>query len=170
MKKSLLVFASFFLFSLFFFLVENEKDKKIDIQPAGKSFFEGLKIIHKKNGGQSWILTAKRADLSKDGSEAHLTDIEMDIKSKELTIYAANGLYNLNSKMISVDGPITAKGKNYSITTQQLHVNSTADLLETDSPVLIESNKFNLEGRGMVIDNNEQKVRILKDVKATFIN
>jgi LPS export ABC transporter protein LptC len=170
MKKSLLVLASFLLFSLLFYMVEGEKNSKLDIHLKGESFLEGLKIIHKKNGAQNWILTAKRADISKDGNEADLTDIEMEVKDKGITIFAEKGLYNMNTKRISVEGPITAKGNTYSITTEQVEIDGDAGLLTTGKDVYIVGKKFTLQGKGMEIKNIEQKVRIMKDVKATFNN
>ena len=170
MKKSLLFLASLLLFSLFFFMVEREKAGKLDIRFKGESFLEGLKIIQKKNGIQNWILTAKRADISDDGNEANLTDIEMEVKNKGITIFAEKGLYNLNTKKISVEGPITAKGNAYSITTEQVEIDNDAGLLTTGKDVHIEGKKFTLQGKGMEIKNNEQKVRIMKDVQATFNN
>lgn len=170
MKKSLLVLASILLFSLLFYMVEGEKDSKLDIRLKGESFLEGLKIIQKKNGVQNWILTAKRADISKDGNEANLTDIEMEVKDKGITILAEKGLYNMNTKKISVEGPITARGNTYSITTEQVEIDSDAGFLTTGKDVRIEGKKFTLQGKGMEIKNNEQKVRIMKDVKATFNN
>lgn len=170
MKKSLLVLASFLLFSLFLFMVQGEKASKLDIHLKGESFLEGLKIIHKKNGLQNWILTAKRADISKDGNEADLTDVEMEVKNKGITIFAEKGVYNLDTKKISIEGTITAKNNAYSITTGQIEIDSDAGLLTTGKEVLIEGKKFTLQGKGMEINNNEQKVRIMKDVKATFNN
>ena len=170
MKKSLLVLASFLLFSLFLFMVQGEKASKLDIHLKGESFLEGLKIIHKKNGLQNWILTAKRADISKDGNEADLTDVEMEVKNKGITIFAEKGIYNLDTKKISIEGTITAKNNAYSITTGQIEIDSDAGLLTTGKEVLIEGKKFTLQGKGMEINNNEQKVRIMKDVKATFNN
>ena len=170
MKKSLLVLASFLLFSLFLFMVQGEKASKLDIHLKGESFLEGLKIIHKKNGLQNWILTAKRADISKDGNEANLTDVEMEVKNKGITIFAEKGLYNLDTKKISIEGAITAKNNAYSITTRQIEIDSDAGLLTTGKDVLIEGKKFTLQGKGMEINNTEQKVRIMKDDKATFNN
>lgn len=151
-------------------MFKGEKTTKFDINLKGDSFFEGLKIIQKKNGVQNWILTAKRADISKDGNEADLTDLEMEVKSKGITIFAEKGLYNLNTKKISIEGAVTAKGNAYSITSGQVDIDSASGLLKTDSDVLIEGKKFTLQGKGMEIKNNEQKVRIMRDVKATFNN
>ena len=168
MKKSLLIIASILLFSLLIYMVEGEKDSKLDIHLKGGSFLEGLKIIQKKNGVQNWILTAKRADISKDGNEANLTDVTMEVKDKGITIFADKGLYNMDTKKISVEGPITAKGNTYSITTEQVQIDNDAGLLTTGKEVYIVGKKFTLQGRGMEVNNNEQKVRIMKDVKATF--
>jgi LPS export ABC transporter protein LptC len=170
MRKSLLFLASLLLFSLFFYLAGEEKANKIDIHLKNGSFFEGLKIIQRKNGEQNWILTAKRADISKDGNEADLTDVEMTVKNRNLTIYAEKGLYNLSTKKISIDGEITATGKNYSLKTGQVEIDSTAGLLTTDKDVSIKGKNYSLQGKGMEIENNKQQVRILKDVKAIFNN
>ena len=170
MKKSLLVIASFLLFCLFFFMVEGEKANKLDIHLKGSSFFEGIRIVQKKDGVQSWILTAKRADISKKGDEANLTDIKVEVENKGVTIYADKGLYNLDTKKMSIEGPVTAKNEEYSITTGQVEIDSSAGLLKTNEDVHIKGKKFVLQGKGMEIKNNEQKVRILKDVKATFNN
>ena len=151
-------------------MVIEEKTNKLDIHLKGGSFFEGLRIVHKKNGVQNWILTAKRADISKSGDEADLTDLEMEIKNKGITIYAEKGLYNLSTKKIFIEGAITAKSNNYSITTGQVEIDSAAGLLKTSSDVQIEGKKFTLQGKGMEIKNNEQQVRILNNVKAIFNN
>ena len=170
MKKSLLVLASFLLFCLFFYMVEGEKANKLDVHLQESSFFEGIRIVQKKDGVQSWVLTAKRADISKKGDEANLTDIKVEVKDKGVTIYADKGLYNMDTKKMSIEGPITAKNDEYSITTGQVEIDSSSGLLKTDEDVHIKGKKFVLQGKGMEIKNNEQKVRILKDVKATFTN
>ena len=151
-------------------MVEGEKFNKLDIHLKEESFFEGLRIIQKKDGVPIWILTAKRANLSKDGNVADLTGVEMEVKDKGTTIQAEKGLYNMLTKKISVEGTITAKNSNYSLTTRQVEIDSAGGLLTTDKDVHIEGKKFTLDGKGMEVRNNEQKVRILKNVKATFNN
>jgi len=170
MKKSLLALASFLLLSIFFYMVGGEKSNKYGIHLKGDSFFEGLRIIQKKDGVPNWVLTAKRADISKDGNEANLTDIEMGVKGKGIMIYAGKGRYDLTTRKISVDGDITARGINYSLTTGQVEIDSAEGLLKTSKEVIFEGRKFTVQGKGMEMRNNDQKVRILKDVKATFHN
>ncbi len=137
---------------------------------SGESFIEGLKIIHKNNGKPDWILTAKRADITEDGDKAHLYDIEMTIEDKDIKIYSDEGIYNLTNKNLTIDGKVIAKNSNYSIIMEQVELDSKAGNLKTGGNVKIEGKKFILNGKGMKIDSEEQKVRILKDVKATFNN
>jgi len=151
-------------------MVEGEKENKPDIHLKGGSFFEGIRIVQKKDGVQDWVLTAKRADISKKGDEANLTDVKVEVKNKGITIYADKGSYNMDTRKMSIEGPITAKNDEYSITTGQVEIDSSAGLLKTNEEVRIKGKKFVLQGKGMEIKNNEQKVRILKDVKATFNN
>jgi len=155
---------SFAIFSY----VRSDRMARLNVQLGGDSFFEGLKIINKKNGVTEWMLTAKRADLANDGKEALLSGIEMKLEKQGMTVLAEKGLYDMETKHVSIDGVITAHNKNYVITTRQIRIDSPAGILETEDNVKIEGSKFNLEGKGMKADNNEQKVRILNNVKATF--
>ncbi len=138
------------------------------MQLAGDSFFEGLKIINKKDGITEWVLTAKRADLSKDGKEALLSGIEMKLEKQGMMVNAAKGLYNMETKNVTIDGVITARNEKYVITTSQALIDSGGGLIETEGEVTVAGKSFNLEGKGLQADNNEQKVRILNNVKATF--
>jgi len=168
MRKRIVFFALILLSSALFLYLRSEKAARLDVQFKGDSFFEGLKIVNNKNGTTAWVLTAKRADLSKDGREALLNDVEMNMASRGITVYAERGLYNMDTKQISVEGVIKARNKNYEVTTSQATINSDKGCIETSGDVRIEGKKFNVEGTGMKADNNEQTVRILNNVKATF--
>jgi len=168
MRKRIVFFALILLSSALFLYLRSEKAARLDVQFKGDSFFEGLKIVNNKNGTTAWVLTAKRADLSKDGREALLNDVEMNMASRGITVYAERGLYNMDTKQISVEGVIKARNKNYEVTTSQATINSDKGWIETSGDVRIEGKKFNVEGTGMKADNNEQTVRILNNVKATF--
>lgn len=170
MRKLLFFSFSLLLLSLFIILFKSEKEARIDMQIKGESFIEGLKITHKNNGKPLWVLTAKRADLSENGDTAHLSGIVMNLEEKNMTIYADSGNYDLSSKNIYIEGPVTAKNTSYSLTTENVEIDAAAGILKTKGQVNIEGKKFNLQGTGMNIDNTEQKVRITNDVKATFNN
>lgn len=168
MSKKTLLFLSIIAISAIFLYMRSEKTGRIDLQIKGDSYIEGLKIVNKKNGTTEWVLLADRADLSKDGKDAQLTKIEVQLKQQGITVLADSGHYNIDTKKITVDGEIHAKNSNFSIVTREIDIDSIKGTLETEGEVKIEGKNFNLQGRGLAAENNEQKVRVLKDVKAVF--
>ncbi|MDP2156777.1 MAG: LPS export ABC transporter periplasmic protein LptC, partial [Nitrospirota bacterium] len=130
--------------------------------------FEGLKIINKKNGVTDWVLWAKRADMTKDGKEALLSGVEMKLESQGMTVTADKGVYDMETRQVSVEGVLRASNNNYVLTTSQARIDGSKGNFATAGDVTIEGRKFELKGKGMQAENNQQKVRILKDVKATF--
>jgi LPS export ABC transporter protein LptC len=168
MRRILFFLLSLLLFSFFFLILKSEKASEPNIELTGASFIEGLKIINRKNGDNHWILTARRADITENGSKAFLTDIEMSIIGKGISLRADKGLYDLNSKRLTVNGKVIATSDSYSIITDQVELDSNSHRLKSSGNVKIEGQKFSLEGSGMRIDETESKVQILNDVKATF--
>jgi len=105
-KKKLIFLFLIIISSAILFYLRSEKVARLNVQLAGDSFFEGLKIINKKDGITEWVLTAKRADLSKDGREALLSGIEMKLEKQGMMVQADKGLYNMETKNVSIDGVI----------------------------------------------------------------
>ncbi|MEC4676414.1 MAG: LPS export ABC transporter periplasmic protein LptC, partial [Nitrospirota bacterium] len=147
-----------------------EKDTGLNMQFNGKSFIEGLKIVNKKDGNMDWVLTAKRADITEKGENVRLSAIEMTLADNGITIYADNGVYHPDSKNLTVDGRVTARMDDVSITTEDIELDSRAGIIKTENPVIVRGNNFSLRGRGIEIRNADQRVRILSNVKATFNN
>lgn len=170
MRKILFFSLSILIFSLFFLMINSDKESGMNMQLKGESFIEGLKIYHKINGKPLWVLSAKRADILEDGDRARLSGIQMNIEDRNMTIVAEKGDYELSSKQILIEGQVTATNPTYSLTTENVEIDTAAGTLKTNGAVKIEGRKFNLQGRGMNIDNAEQKVRITDGVKATFHN
>lgn len=168
MVKKLLFLTLIVAALTFFVLVRSEKGVKLDLQVKGNSFFEGLRIVNKNNGVTDWVLWAKRADLTKDGKEALLTGVEVKLESQGMTISADKGLYNMETRQISVEGVLRASNNNYVFTTSQARIDGSKGNFATAEDVTIDGKKFELKGKGMQAENNQHKVRILKDVKATF--
>jgi len=164
-----LIFLFFIIAALaYFVLVRSEKGGKLDVQLKSDSFFEGLKIVNKKNGVTDWVLWAKRADMTRDGNEALLSGVEMKLESRGMIVSADKGLYNMETRQISVDGVLRASNDSFILTTSRARIDGSKGSFDTEGDVKIQGKKFELEGKGMQAENNQHKVRILKDVKATF--
>jgi LPS export ABC transporter protein LptC len=167
MKRVVFVGVSVLLFSLLFLLVKNGRETGVDIKLKGNSFFEGLKIVHKKSGVPVWTLTAKKADFQEDESHAELSDISMTIQKNNLTVYAKKGIYNLQEQSFTTEDVLKAETKGYTITADTLDYEVASGKMKTDGRIKIEGKKFEVEGKGLKADS-EQKVSILNDVTATF--
>ncbi len=170
MKKGPLLVLTVVLFSLYFLIIREEKVTLPNLNEKGESYLEGVRIVNKKDGKKDWILTARRADIKDNGDRAELSDLEVTIRDKDIKISAGRGTYEMTGKKLTIIGPVTAKEKDYTMTSEDMEFENSTGILKTDKQVRIEGKKFNLTGRGLHADNNEQKVRILKDVKATFNN
>lgn len=168
MRKNWIVPLFLSLCFFVFLIVKSERGVRLDLQARGDSFIEGVKIVHKKNGIADWVLTARRADIVKGGDEAVLQDLRLTMQDKALTINAGQGVYNLINKNIDIIGKITAEGRHFTMSTADISFDNDADVMKTNAPVRIEGEKYVLQGKGLQADTGEQKMRILKDVTATF--
>ncbi|MBM4140095.1 MAG: hypothetical protein FJ242_01165 [Nitrospira sp.] len=167
MKKIVLVCLSFFFVSMLFFIPRSEKETSKDFQIKGSSFFEGLKILQKKDSNVVWTLLAKRADFIEDENIVKLSDITMTVQKNGVVFYADKGAYNLSNKNFTAEGPIKAKSTDYTIIADSIDYDDSSGNFKTEGSIAVEGKRFKVDGKGMEVDS-EQKVRILKDVKATF--
>lgn len=170
MERLLLVILSLALFSSVVFMVRSDKESKPGVLIKGQSFIEGLRIVHRKNGNKDWVLTAKRADIDEKGDKALLSGMEMTIADKGIALYADRGVYDMNTRRLTVDGKAVAKGDSYSIASEGIKFDGASGGLKADGGVQIKARKFSVQGTGMDADYNGQTVRIRKDVRAIFHN
>lgn len=155
------------IFLIIFFFGSNKGQEK-DLFVKGGSFIEGLKIVHKKSGASVWTLNAKRADMIEGSDKVKLNDVVILVENKGMTIYAPDGVYDMGTRNLSLNGKIkSVSEKGYTIETQAVEWDQAKGGIKTKENVRIESKKFNVEGSGMETDS-EQKVRILNNVRATF--
>jgi hypothetical protein len=133
------------------------------------SSVEGLKIIHGNNGNTLWTLTARKANFTDDENMAELSDINVVVKKNSMTLSADKGIYNLSTRNFVINSDITAETKDYKIITSLIDYDASSGDVKTNEKIKVEgkSKKFTVEGRGMTLDS-EQKVKVWKDVKATF--
>lgn len=155
------------LIVLLYFLYGNNRDYKRDISIKANSYIEGLKIVSKKNGVDLWILAAARADLTKDDTIADMNSVTMEIPRESITIGANAGLYNMNTKELTLKDNIKIHTKNYTVSAKNLAWNPDKETLTSHDAVLITGNKFRLEGEGLAA-TQDNKVTLKKNVKATF--
>ncbi len=166
-KKLLLVLLLFLAVVLAVILFGEKKEADREALLKGNSFIEGLKIVNKKDGNNVWTLIAKRADIIESKNQARLSNITMVVENNGMKINSLSGLYDMETRNLTLDGRITAEAKDYMIITESAELDNSKGEIKTKGDVKVRSKKFDVEGSGMKAGSS-QKVRILKDVKATF--
>jgi hypothetical protein len=169
MKKFLMIVLCLFFAGTLFIMLRGERENSVSLKVKSKSFIEGLKVLHEKDGDTFWTLTAKRADFTDDDNVALLSNINVVIQKNGMTLSADKGMYDLVTQNFTINSEITAETKDYRITTSSVDYEASSGELKTDENIKVEgkSKKFTVEGRGGTVDS-KQKVKVWKDVKATF--
>jgi LPS export ABC transporter protein LptC len=167
MKKGVLAGLICVLLFGIFFMLKTGRESDVDLRVTSNSFLEDIRILHKKNGETTWILTAKKADFLEGEDKAALQTISLAVPENKLMLYADKGTYNFSKKSFTADTVVEAKGENYRITADSLDLDVSSSGIQTEGRVYLEGKGFSLEGEGMQA-GKEEKVRIFKDVKAIF--
>lgn len=156
------------MFSLFFLVFDRERDFKKDLSiRKANSYIEGIRIISKKDGVDSWEITARRADFNGDETVAVMETVALDMKKDKVLLNADSGIYNINTRDLFFKKNITIRLKDSLITANNLAWNPSKGALTSDGPVRLEGSKFRVEGEGLAATENN-KVRLMRNVKATF--
>jgi len=162
-----MVAFSVFFASLIILLFGIDREGIKEIKVKSDSSFEGLTILQKKGGALLWTLTARKADIKENENIAKLSDITLVLQKNGMVLYTDRGTYNLTSQDFTSESEIRGRTKNYSIMVDSIDYDHTSGEFRTEGPVHVESKRLKVDGKGMRVDS-EQRLRLLKDVKATF--
>jgi LPS export ABC transporter protein LptC len=153
---------------VFFALLSGEREPRKDLSiQRGNSYFEGLKIVNKKDGMDAWIVTARRADLTKDETVAQMESVSIDLKKDGVVLSADNGTYHMQTHDLRLGNNIKIQIKGSVVTTDELSWNPSRGILFSKDVVRMEGDKFKIEGEGLTA-TKDNKVKLMKNVKATF--
>jgi len=145
----------------------SEREESTALKIKGNSFIEGLMVSYLKDGNTVWTLTARRADFTQGETKAILTDVTVKVHENDMSLHTGTATYDLLTQNITTKGEIRADTKDYTITTASIDYEASSREIKTEDSITVEGKRFKVEGKGMMLDK-EQKVRILKDVKAIF--
>lgn len=162
-----MVGLSVFFACMLLVLFMSDREVVREIKIKGTSFFDGLTILQKKDGAPVWTLTARKAYFRDGEKIVDLKDISMLLHKNGMVFYADKGTYDLSNRNFNTECEIRAKVKDYTIKVDSIDYEDFSGEFKTEGRIQVEGKKFKVDGKGMKVDSG-QKVRILKDVKATF--
>lgn len=167
-RRMLAALAFLFTSLIFFFVFSGERDLRKDLSlQRGNSYIEGLKIVNRKDGADAWVVTARRADFTKDETVAQMESVAIDLKKDGVLLSADNGTYHMQTKDLRLENNIKIQIKGSVVTTDELSWDPSRGLVFSKEVVRMEGNKFKIEGEGLTA-TKDNKVRLMRNVKATF--
>lgn len=169
MKGNFFLVLSIIL-SLGILIVLGNTEDSINITPSYRtSLMRGIQMNHKKGNALKWELFARNATFPEDKEDILIDSIELKIHDEpEIYITGGKGIYNINKKDLDVKGQIEIKLREGVFRTDSLKWISNEGLITTADDVKFISDRFTIEGTGLIAKIKEENIRILKNVKGTF--
>ncbi len=169
-KNKYFGFLLLFLAIITLILLSYYKEQGIKIQPSYQtSSMQNLHLIHRENDKIKWELLAREAIFPKGKEEIFLKSLELKIKqSPEIYLTSGNGVYEAEKGNITLNESVEMNIRNATFTVNTIKWDNASGLLTTEDRVSFSGKDFLIEGTGLAASMKQQKIRILKNVKATF--
>jgi len=121
-------------------------------------------------GVKEWKLKSDTASYFQGNKMVGFKKVNATFYSKEgrtFTVMADKGILNTEAKDFELSGNVVGTSSDgYKFRTETLTYTGDKNQARTDKKVYLESPQFKLEGTGMVLDVKEQKLFLVKNVKA----
>ena len=142
----------------------------VNIRPSFKtSSMKNLHWIQKKDEKIQWELSAKNAALPVVKKEIVLESIGLKlIRSPEIYLTSSKGMYDVEKGDITLKDAVEINIKNAKFTTDNLKWNSSRRVITTKDAVKFIGAKFLIKGTGLTARVDDQKIKVLRNVKATY--
>jgi LPS export ABC transporter protein LptC len=169
-KKNYVVVLSVLLAIIIFFILSYYKHEGIKLQASFQtSSMKNLHLTHRDDNQVTWELSAKEAVFPVGAKEILLKSLGVRInRTPEIYLAGESGVYEFENGEVVIDKSVELTVKDVKFTSDTLKWDSTKELITTEDDVRFSGNNFLVEGTGLAASIKQQKVRILKNVKATF--
>lgn len=155
---------------IFILLLINYSEQSLKIHPSyQKSSMNKLYLTHKDGDAVQWELSADNAVIPLGNNEVFLHSISLKInRSPEIFLVSGKGVYNVDKGNVVLYQPVELKMEDRVFTTSTVTWDSKTEVISTEKPVQFAGKNFLIRGNGLNAHINQQKVKILGNVKAVF--
>ena len=130
---------------------------------------KNLYLKHREGNEVKWELSSDKAILPVGNKEVFLTSLALKInQSPEIYLTSGSGVYDIEQENVLLNQSVELTIKDATFTTDTLKWDSKNDLITTEDNIKFTGSSFLITGTGLAAKAKEQKVRIIKDVKAIF--
>jgi LPS export ABC transporter protein LptC len=124
-----------------------------------------------QQGLPQWRLTAETATHYREKNTVQLENLKLILFTDEEKTYivtAAKGIVNTETQDFEISGTVTGiSDDGVRFSTESLRYRADIKEARSEDRVVLESPQFKIEGRGMIMDVQNQEVSLLYDVQAT---
>jgi LPS export ABC transporter protein LptC len=178
MKKFLrkhwpLVAMGFLLAAMTVYLYQARTEPVEQKAAQGKDSEEGIRLkdIHYVQDDPAhkvkWALDASEATLSKDQQFATFVNFHLTLKPENkpvVTVQGKQGEFDKRTGLLVLQGDLTGETEDgYRFATEQAVYHHKEGYLETDRAIKISGSFFSIEGKGLFLDLNKEKLQILSN-------
>jgi LPS export ABC transporter protein LptC len=164
MKKAMISAALIAALIASVVLIGKETERKSEI--ISTAYMQDVRIVNKKTGQRQWELSTRRVDISDNGTLARMRTVTIDLPGEGMEVVADTGLYNIDTRDLSLEGNIEARTDDYVIRAGHIDLSSKTGEIHTDDKVVIEGKNFTVSGYGLKA--LQHKIWLKKDVEAIF--
>ena len=170
LKKTSIVVLSVVLAVITFFILSYYKEQDLKVQPSFQtSSMQNVHLIHREDNQVKWELSAREAIFPVDAKEILLTAPGIRInRTPEIFLTSGNGVYEVEKGEVVLGESVELRIKDTTFTADTLKWDNGKELLTTKDDVRFSGKNFLVEGTGLSALIKNEKVQILKNVKATF--
>jgi LPS export ABC transporter protein LptC len=167
-EKSFLVLSIILILGILIIL--GYKEDSINISPSYRtSSMRGIHLNHREGNDLKWELLADTATFPEDKKEIIIDSLELKILNEPgIKITGGKGIYDINSKDLSVRDRIKIFLSNGIFRTDSLKWKSSENIITTANNVEFTNDNFTIKGTGLIAEVREERVRILKNVTGIF--
>ncbi len=153
-----------------FSVILTYKEQGMELNPSFRtSTMQRLHLTHREDNKVEWELSAREAVFPQDNKEVFLKSISLKInQSPEIYITSGSGVYKTDEGDIILNKNVELNMENSKFTTSSLKWDGKSGTITTDDPVRLAGANFSIDGTGLVAKTEQQKARILKNVKAVY--
>ncbi len=131
-----------------------------------------IKYTETREGVKEWELEAASVRYFQDKNLLFLEKVKATFFGKNQEVYVLvgeQGRFNTQTKAIEVFGSVKIDSSDgYRMQTQSLKYQAKKRELRTSDPVEMDGPQFRIRGKGLVVELDHQRMKILKQVTTTF--
>ncbi|MEW5913134.1 MAG: LPS export ABC transporter periplasmic protein LptC [Thermodesulfobacteriota bacterium] len=138
----------------------------------GRPRMRGLTYTHVEQGVRKWSLKANGARYEEDSGKVYLTDVNIEFYRKDgntIKLRGDQGVYNQKTQVVTLKGHVdgrTADGNQ--LLTDWITYREKDKVAETDAEVTVQGAQYKVQGAGMLVLVEQNKVILKKNVRSTF--